>query len=99
MNDNNSKQIDERSIRMRYYQGLRNKGNFRETFINPKSYWLNPNIFSVSPDVDESAPKKASSIVTILSIWNCMIGSGIVSLPYTVFKSGLIPYFSNMSLI
>jgi amino acid permease len=44
--------------------------------------------------LDESeAPKKASSVITILSIWNCMIGSGIVSLPYTVYKSGIIPYF------
>jgi hypothetical protein len=52
MNDNNSKSgNDERLLRMRYYQGLRNQGNFRETFLNIKSYWLNHNIFSVSPNV------------------------------------------------
>jgi hypothetical protein len=50
MNESN-KSVEERLIRMRYYQGLRNKGNFRDTFLNPKSYWINHNIFSVSPNI------------------------------------------------
>lgn len=35
--------------------------------------------------------KKVNSFNTILSIWNTMIGSSTVSLPYNVYYSGIIP--------
>ena len=35
--------------------------------------------------------KKVSSIQTIFSIWNTMIGSSIVSIPYNVYHAGIIP--------
>ena len=35
--------------------------------------------------------KKVSSIQTIFSIWNTMIGSSIVSIPYNVYYAGIIP--------
>ena len=35
--------------------------------------------------------KKVSSIQTIFSIWNTMIGSTIISLPYNVYCAGIIP--------
>ena len=35
--------------------------------------------------------KKVSSIQTIFSIWNTMIGSTIVSLPFNVYCAGIIP--------
>ena len=35
--------------------------------------------------------KKVSSIQTIFSIWNTMIGSSIVSIPYNVYNAGIIP--------
>lgn len=40
---------------------------------------------------DESHSKKVSSIQTIFSIWNTMIGSTIVSLPNASYEAGIIP--------
>ena len=39
----------------------------------------------------DEEPKKVSSFHTILSIWNTMIGSSTVALPYYVYYSGIIP--------
>ena len=35
--------------------------------------------------------KKVNSIHTIFSIWNTMIGSSIISIPYNVYLAGIIP--------
>lgn len=43
-----------------------------------------------NPNQDEE-PKKVNSFSTILSIWNTMIGSSTVSLPFNVYNSGIIP--------
>lgn len=43
-----------------------------------------------NPNQDEE-PRKVNSFSTILSIWNTMIGSSTVSLPYNVYNSGIIP--------
>ena len=40
---------------------------------------------------NESDSKKVSSLETIRSIWNTMIGSSIVSIPYNVYYAGIIP--------
>ena len=37
-----------------------------------------------------SRTKKHSSIVTIFTAWNTMVGSGVVSMPYTFFHSGIV---------
>ena len=39
----------------------------------------------------QSIQNKVNSFQTILSIWNTMIGSSIVSLPYYVYCAGIIP--------
>ena len=41
----------------------------------------------------EKKPKKVNSFITILSIWNSMIGSSTVSLSYNVYYCGIIPAF------
>ena len=41
--------------------------------------------------IQDEEPKKVNSFSTILSIWNTMIGSSTVSLPYNVYNSGIIP--------
>jgi len=41
--------------------------------------------------IQNEEPKKVNSFSTILSIWNTMIGSSTVSLPYNVYNSGIIP--------
>jgi sodium-coupled neutral amino acid transporter 9 len=35
--------------------------------------------------------KKVSSLQTVFSVWNTMIGSSIVSIPYNVYCTGIIP--------
>ena len=40
---------------------------------------------------EEIKDKKISSIQTIFSVWNTMIGSTLVCLPYMVYRAGLIP--------
>jgi sodium-coupled neutral amino acid transporter 9 len=35
--------------------------------------------------------KKVSSFQTILSIWNTMIGSSMVAIPYNVYRAGILP--------
>jgi hypothetical protein len=43
--------IREKLLRLRYYQGIKNAGEFHETFIAPpKDYWISSNIFSLSPN-------------------------------------------------
>lgn len=44
--------------------------------------------------IDET-PKLNKSWLTILSIWNCMIGSSIVSVPAATKEAGIIPSLSN----
>ena len=49
-------------------------------------------INNVKPNQDEEdSHKKVGSIHTIFSIWNTMIGSSIVSIPYNVYNAGIIP--------
>ena len=46
------------------------------------------NLIEEQPD---SEHKKNSSFQTVFSIWNTMIGSSIVSIPYNVYYAGIIP--------
>ena len=39
----------------------------------------------------EAEGKKVSSYQTVFSIWNIMIGSNIVSIPYNVYLAGIVP--------
>lgn len=39
---------------------------------------------------DKSRKQKQSSIATIFSFWNTMIGSGILTLPWTFYHSGMV---------
>ena len=41
--------------------------------------------------IRENTGKKVSSLQTIFSIWNTMIGSTIISIPYNVYLAGIIP--------
>ena len=40
---------------------------------------------------DDKPTKKVNSLGTVLSIGNSMIGSSIVTLPYNVYQTGIIP--------
>jgi hypothetical protein len=83
----------DKELRMRYYQSVKNKGDFSNTFIQPPAHWLKPNLFIIAQDFGEEGgeAKKNKSWVTILSVWNTMIGSSIVSLPYLTRNAGILP--------
>ena len=88
--------------RLRYYSALRT--GFQQ--LNPKEkddFFLVPGHAVVNPmnlivhvplqqksDGRQEAPKKQSSITTIFTCWNTMIGSGIVALPWTFGQSGFL---------
>jgi hypothetical protein len=77
----------------------------KESFMNyPRDYHLekNPFVYSNILDVITSnkepseheevkEPKKSSSINTIFSVWCCMIGSGVINLPWAIKQAGIIP--------
>ena len=83
----------DKELRMRYYQSVKNKGEFSNTFIQPPAHWLKSNLFTIAQHFGEDGGevKKNKSWVTILSVWNTMIGSSIVSLPYLTRNAGIIP--------
>lgn len=49
------------------------------------------NIRNESSSSSSESKKKVSDFQTILSIWNTMIGSSMVSIPYNVYYAGIIP--------
>lgn len=65
----------------------------------PQNYYIEDNIFTLFNPLDlvgkdkgtSIKERKTSSIATIFSIWSCMIGSGLLSLPWAVKEAGLIP--------
>jgi hypothetical protein len=91
INTNDRPSRNDKELRMRYYMSIRGKGEFSETFIAPPAHWLNPDLYIINQNFDENASKKNKSIVTILSVWNTMIGSSIVSFPYYARNAGIIP--------
>ena len=66
------------------------KKKYSNTFIH-KPYYLNPNLFQVFQSGKSDESQKVKSYITILSIWNMMMGSGIIALPYSVYNAGIIP--------
>jgi len=82
----------EKNLRMRYYQNIKNNMDVSDSFISPQAHWLNPGLFIINQSLyEEGEPKKNNSIVTILSVWNTMIGSEIVSIPFYTRNAGIIP--------
>jgi len=51
----------------------------------------NKEIIITKEKQDDKPTKKVNSLGTVLSIGNSMIGSSIVTLPYNVYKTGIIP--------
>lgn len=98
-----TKKLDsEKLLRLKYYKDIKRQGNIesKSFLVPPDTYYINPNLFMViQPSIDNAeAPRKAKSWVTILSVWNSMIGSNIVSIPWSTSKAGLIPAICIMQL-
>ena len=56
---------------------------------NPFQFMNIIELFGSSKEIKKE--KKMSSIGTIFSIWSCMIGSGILSIPWATKEAGIIP--------
>ena len=61
--------------------------------LNHKPTWIKATFYQVLQPFRSKSPEgsKVSSLVTILSVWNTMIGSSSVAIPYCVSKAGIIP--------
>jgi len=68
------------------------------TVADPIGYYIHPPFQRIKKPVDEDQEassqqgeaKKQTSIMTIFTCWNTMVGSGIVSLPWTFQESGFL---------
>lgn len=61
--------------------------------LNDKPTWIKATFYQVLQPFRSklSDSNRVSSFVTILSVWNTMIGSSSVAIPYCVSKAGIIP--------
>lgn len=54
MTENNnirqSLESKDKELRLKYYQTIREKGDFSSNFITPPPHWLNPAVFSINPE-------------------------------------------------
>lgn len=87
---------NEKDTRMKFYSHLRkvNKEKLSESFLQLPANFVDPRILGVGVDTDSpdiNSAKKNSSFTTILSVWNTMMGSGLVSMPWAVSEAGIIP--------
>lgn len=64
------------------------KNDYSNSFVE-QPFWLKGEIYEVFHEDNEGG--KVKSIVTILSIWNTMIGSSTVTMPSCVRNAGIIP--------
>ena len=74
------------------FSGRITKKKVFETFIK-EPFWLPANLFEVlqTSSIKEDEERKVKSIYTILSIWNTMMGSTLISMPYYISLAGIIP--------
>ena len=96
-NDSNSDKHSTNSDPIKYPKKYQNefpknrknipKKNY-QTFIK-EPFWLDANLFEIMQTTSEE--KKVKSIYTILSIWNTMMGSSLISMPYFISQAGIIP--------
>ncbi len=83
---------NDKALRIKYYSTIKASGDFNKSFIHPPPHVLNENIFIINQQFsEEPRVKKNSSIITIFSVWNTMIGSSLVSMPYYTRHAGIIP--------
>ena len=61
--------------------------------LNHKPTWIKATFYQVLQPFRSKSSEgtKVSSLVTILSVWNTMIGSSSIAMPYCVSKAGIIP--------
>jgi hypothetical protein len=45
-----SSESKDKELRWKYYQSIREKGEFSENFLTPPPHWLNPALFSINPE-------------------------------------------------
>jgi hypothetical protein len=45
-----STETKDKELRWKYYQSIRDKGEFENHFLTPPPHWLNPALFSINPE-------------------------------------------------
>jgi len=75
--------------RYQYYTRLQNQTGVNLDLLNIPGHVVPPNFYTIHiPGINTSG--KQSSLVTIFSIWNTMLGTSLLSMPWAVQQSGLL---------
>ncbi len=76
--------------RLKYFNSLkkhaRQEGDARKSFLSLPHHLIKPEYFIIGYNPN----RKQSSLVTIFSIWNTMVGSSLLTLPWAFAHSGII---------
>jgi len=80
--------------RMKYYSairsGLKHMGR-STTYLEVPTHVTQDNAFVIfQTGIEESGDKKHSSISTIFSVWNTMVGSSLLTIPWAYSNSGIL---------
>ena len=99
MSNKNSTKKSDYNSRIRYYDSIRKGHGEKGSFLKIPSHIANT-VYNQKADLVEPImipfkknrmrDTKLSSIGTTFSCWNTMLGSGIVTLPWTFYHSGVI---------
>jgi hypothetical protein len=80
--------------RLKYYSALRTgyqQLGSKEDFLRIPKHVIDPILYVIYAPFAQMEPgQKQSSLTTIFTCWNTMIGSGIVALPWTFSNSGFL---------
>ena len=79
--------------RLKYYSALRTGYRHlgkeaKDSFLSTPHHVINPDLFVMH--LGKSEDGKQSSLTTILSTWNTMVGSSVLALPWAYSQSGFL---------
>ena len=73
-----------------YYTQLQNQAGLPVDLLNIPDHVIPSTFFQLHiPGVPESSDGKQSSLVTIFAIWNTMMGTSLLSMPWALEQAGL----------
>jgi sodium-coupled neutral amino acid transporter 9 len=78
--------------RMKYYSAIRTGLKHMSqstTYLDVPTHMIDDNAFIIF-QTKESADKKHSSLATIFSVWNTMVGSSLLTVPWAFSNSGIV---------
>lgn len=75
-------------FRMRYYDSIATKSQ-GEVKLNVEGHLVPPEFYQLNLVGEVKQGSKQSSIMTIFSVWNTMMGSGLLALPWGFSEAGI----------